>query len=168
MLDNIRTFSGIKPLFFPDRDIFPLKPPKSLEHSDTEKPVTERRHESGKIPKSMSESPIFEHRFRDMVKKVESLPLGKALKRDAVATIWFLIRDIDDNNLRWREPVVDYDDSEFMAIEWREGNKKLYLNIDYEEQWWSMVLEKDGKTKIDFASLDYNNLSIHWEWIFND
>ena len=168
MLDNIRASSGINPLFFPNSDSFLLKLLNTLEPSDTEIAITKIRNENSEDPKSISESPIFDRRFRDMVEKVESLPLSKTIRRDALTTIWRLIRDIDNNNLLWYEPLVEYDHTEYMSIEWNEGNKRLCLNIDNDEQWWSTVWEKDGKTKIDFAALDYNSLSIHWEWLFND
>ena len=111
--------------------------------------------------------PVFDHRFRDMVEKVESLPLDKAIKYDALTTIWLLIREIDSNQLNWFEPIVHIDYPKYMCIKWRRGTRSLYLNIDDEEQWWSKISEEDNKIKTDFDNLDYDNVLIHWEWLIN-
>jgi len=164
IIDSPFLFSPVLPsLCFSDHDSFSLVLLDFLEASDTG-----IRNENSENPKSISESPIFDRRFRDIVEKVESLPLSKTIRREAITTIWHLIRDIDNNNLLWHKPVIEYERSEYMSIEWNKGSKRLYLNIDNDEQWWSTAWEKDGKTKVDFADLDYNNLSIHWEWLFND
>ncbi|MCY3627446.1 MAG: hypothetical protein OXG88_07390 [Gammaproteobacteria bacterium] len=173
--------------FFPNRNFVSLESPDSLEPFDTgirlespdfleplespdflEPSDTGIRDDSSENSKSIIESPVFDHRFRDIIGKIVPLPLAKAIKINALITIWLLIRDIDKNDLLWHEPFVEYDHSEYMSIEWNKDNKRLYLNIDNDEQWWSTAWEKDSKTKVDFADLDYNNLSIHWEWLFND
>ena len=162
--DKIPLFSPVLPsLFFSDHDSFSLEFLDFLEPSDTG-----IRDDSSENSKSISRSPVFDRRFRDIVEKVESLPLDKAIKYDAQNTIWHLIRDIDKNGLLWHKPFVQCDDSEYMCIEWNRGSKSLYLNIDDDEQWWSKISEEDNKTKTDFADVDYNNLSIHWEWLIND
>ena len=179
--------------FFPNRNFVPLESPDFLEPSDTgirlespdflepsdtgirlespdflEPSDTGIRDDSSENSKSIIGSPSFDHRFRDIIGKIVPLPLAKAIKINALITIWLLIRDIDKNDLLWHEPFVEYDHSEYMSIEWNNGSKRLYLNIDHDEQWWSIHWKEGGKTKIDAFDLDYNNLSTHWEWLFDD
>ena len=152
----------LEPLESPDF-LEPLESPDFLEPSDTG-----IRDDSSKKSESIILSPEPDGRLRDILKKIESLPLSKAIKYNAEHTIWLLIRDIDKNGLLWHEPFVQWDDSEYICIEWNRSSKRLYLNIDDDEQWWSKIWEEDNKTKTDFADVDYNHLSIHWEWLFND
>lgn len=128
---------------------------------------TETRTHADNDSNGINQSPVFDKRLKDMVEKVESLPLSKDIKRDALDTILDLIRDIDKKGLVWHKPFIEYDDSEYISMEWDKESRSLYLNIDNDEQWWSKVWKEGNKTKTDIFDLDYNNLSIHWKWVFN-
>ena len=172
MLPLITDDSFSQSFFSPNRNFILLESPDFLEPLESpgflEPSDTGIRDDSSKKSESIILSPEPDGRFRDILKKIESLPLSKAIKYNAEHTIWLLIRDIDKNGLLWHEPFVQYDHSEYMCVEWCRGNKSLYLNIDADEQWWSKILEEGSKTKTDMADIDYSNLSKHWEWLIND
>ena len=131
-------------------------------------PNTGIKEDETEHSKSLRPSGVFDERFIAMFEKVESLLLSEDIKYDALDIIRNLIEDIDDKKLKWHEPFIEYDNSEYITMEWDNKNKSLYLNIDNDEQWWSKILIEDNKTKTDYIDIDHNNLSIHWEWVFND
>lgn len=155
------TDSPLEILFSPNRGTFPLETPDFSEPSDTgvDKDI---KSESSRT------NPVYDLRFRDIVEKVEPLPLDKTIKNNAVYAIWRLIREIDRNQLRWVKPFIHSDYSEYMYMKWRRGTKSLSLNIDRDEQWWSKHWEEDSKIKTGFGAVDYTNLLIHWKWFIND
>lgn len=162
--------SPLESLFFPNRDTFPLETPDFLVPSDTggSDPGVDLGEDRDIKSESIRPNPVYDHRFRDIVEKVESLPLDKAIKHNALTAIWLLIREVDRNQLNWVAPFIHSDYSKYMYIKWRRGTKSLSLNIDSDEQWWSKHWEEDNKIKTDFDTVDYTNLLIHWKWLIND
>ena len=111
----------------------------------------------------------FGDRFTNIVQKIDLLSVDKTLKDNAKKIILSLINDISVYNLVWVEPVIHCDYSnDYMCVGWTQDIRNLYLNIDYEELWWSKHWEEDNKVKTDFLDVDYNNLLIHWKWLIND
>ncbi len=118
---------------------------------------------------SKSSGRVSHERFmEEIVDKIESLPMDKTVKSDAIGTMLYLMRDIGSKQFYSLEFFIHSVHSTYICIKWRKGTKGLSLNIDDEEQWWSMNWEEGNKTKTDFANVDDNNLSTHWKWLIND